>query len=94
MHQAGALDARNRVRQTVYMAATQVSETWQARIGVEQAAQLRRDARTLGLATRTDIVKAGLELVQRQAAEERMAASVDEFYQGAEPPLPIGTRSR
>lgn len=66
------------------------SEVWQARIGHELASQLRTDAEILGLDGRTDIVKAGLELLHRQAAEERMARAVDEFYDGAEPTLPIG----
>lgn len=54
------------------------------------AAQLQDDAETLGLDERTDIVKAGLALLHRRAAEARMAASVDDFYLGAVPPLPIG----
>lgn len=66
------------------------SEIWQARIGPELAAQLREDADVLGLSGRTDIVKAALQLLHRQAAEERMARSVDSFYGGAEPALPIG----
>jgi len=66
------------------------SEVWQARIGHELAAQLREDAAVLGLGGRTDIVKTGLQLLHRRAAEERMARSVDEFYNGAAPPLPIG----
>ncbi len=69
-----------------------VSETWQARIGHELAAQLRRDAELLGLDGRTEIVKAGLELLHRRAAEERMARSVVDFYGNNEPPLPIGVR--
>lgn len=63
---------------------------WQARIGHDFAAQLHEDATTLGLQGRTDIVKAGLQLLHRRAAEERMAGSVDTFYDGATPPLPIG----
>jgi hypothetical protein len=73
-------------------ASTGASETWQARISHELAAQLRSDAEVLGLAGRTEIVKAALELLHRRAAEERMARSVDEFYGDAEPPLPIGVR--
>lgn len=72
------------------MTPTPQSEVWQARIGNELAAQLRADAELLGLTGRTDIVKAGLELLHRRAAEERMARSVDQFYDGAEPALPIG----
>jgi len=69
------------------------SETWQARISRELAAQLREDAELLGLDGRTEIVRAALELLHRRAAEERMARSVDAFYNGGEAPLPIGVRS-
>jgi len=71
---------------------TGVSETWQARIGHDLAAQLRRDAELLGLDGRTEIVKAALELLHRRAAEERMARSVVDFYGDGEPPLPVGVR--
>ncbi|MGH3931391.1 MAG: hypothetical protein ACRDTF_15640 [Pseudonocardiaceae bacterium] len=71
-------------------ATTGATEVWQARIGHELAAQLRADADILGLGGRTDIVKAALHLLHRRAAEERMARSVDEFYRGTEPALPIG----
>lgn len=70
--------------------ATGNSEVWQARIGRDLAEQLRADAIVLGLDGRTDIVKAALALLHRQAAEERMAQSVDEFYGNATPPLPLG----
>jgi hypothetical protein len=69
---------------------TGATEVWQARIGHGFAAQLQQDAETLGLGGRTDIVKAGLQLLHRRAAEERMAASLDDFYADAAPPLPIG----
>ena len=71
---------------------TTKTEVWQARIGHELAAKLREDAKLLGLEGRTDIVREALMLLHRQAAQERMARSVDAFY-GAEPaPLPIGVR--
>jgi hypothetical protein len=73
-------------------AVTGASETWQARISRDMAAQLRQDAELLGLQGRTEIVRAALDLLHRRAAEERMARSVDEFYGGSEPPLPIGVR--
>ena len=73
--------------------ATGASETWQARITHDLAAQLRDDAELLGLDGRTEIVRAALELLHRRAAEERMARSVDDFYGGREIPLPIGVRS-
>ncbi len=72
------------------MTNTGTSEVWQARIDHELAAQLRADSEFLGLNGQTEIVKAGLRMLHRHAAEQRMAASVDEFYGGATPPLPIG----
>jgi len=72
---------------------TGTSETWQARITHDLAAQLRSDAQLLGLDGRTEIVKAALQLLHRRAAEERMARSVDTFYGDERPPLPIGVRS-
>jgi hypothetical protein len=69
---------------------TTPTEIWQARIGRDLAAQLREDAEVLGLAGRTDIVRAALELLHRRAAEERMARDIDEFYVDSAPPLPIG----
>lgn len=69
---------------------TGATEVWQARIGHEFAAQLHEDAQILGLDGRTDIVKAALQLLHRRAAEEHMARSVDTFYAGTTPPLPIG----
>ena len=71
---------------------TGASETWQARITHDLAAQLRNDAKLLGLGGRTEIVRAALELLHQRAAEERMARSVDDFYGGDEPPLPLGVR--
>jgi hypothetical protein len=71
---------------------TGTSETWQARITHDLAAQLRIDAAVLGLDGRTEIVKAALELLHRRAAEERMARSVDAFYGDEQPSLPIGVR--
>lgn len=71
---------------------TGASETWQARISHDLAAQLRSDAELLGLDGRTEIVRAALDLLHRRAAEERMARSVDDFYGDNEPALPIGVR--
>lgn len=79
------------VRQNVYVTEmTSGTEVWQARIRRDFAAQLHDDAETLGLDGRTDIVRAALQLLHRRAAEERMARTVDEFYRGEAPPLPIG----
>jgi len=66
------------------------TEVWQARIGRDLARQLRDDAQTLGLNNRTDIVKAALRLLHQQAAQERMARSVADFYGDADAPLPLG----
>lgn len=73
-------------------ATTGASETWQARISHELAARLRDDAELLALEGRTDIVRTALELLHQRAAEQRMAMSVDSFYAGREPDLPIGVR--
>jgi hypothetical protein len=70
------------------------SEVWQARIGRELAEQLREDAALLGLEGRTEIVKEALRLLHQQAAQERMAQSIQEFYGEAMPPRPIGLRPR
>jgi hypothetical protein len=69
---------------------TGASEIWQARIAPAFAEQLNEDAAVLGLAGRTEIVRAALLMLHRRAAEERMARSVDEFYGDATPPLPLG----
>lgn len=71
---------------------TGASETWQARITHDLAAQLRIDPKLLGLDGRTEIVKAALDLLHRRAAEERMARNVDDYYGNSEPPLPVGVR--
>jgi hypothetical protein len=63
---------------------------WQARIESGLAEQLRADAEVLGLDSRTDIVKAALRLLHRQASEEHMGQSVEDFYGDSTPPLPIG----
>jgi hypothetical protein len=63
---------------------------WQARIRADMAAELLQDGEALGLETQTEIIKAALDLWHRQAAEARMARSVDEFYGGQVPPLPVG----
>jgi hypothetical protein len=73
---------------------TAKTEVWQARIGHDLAAMLRADAELLGLSGRTDIVREALMLLHQRAAEERMARSVDQFYGGQDPPLPIGVHSR
>ena len=65
---------------------------WQARIDDDLGQRLDADKEVLGLQTRTEMVKAGLELLARQAAELRMARDVDEFYRGEEPPLPVGVQ--
>ena len=69
-----------------------MSELWQARIDPALAAQLRQDAKVLGLTANSDIIRAALDLLHREAAAQAMANGVREFYDGQEPPLPIGVR--
>ncbi len=56
--------------------------------------ELLADAGSWGSAVAPRSSKAALELLHRKAAEERMARSVRDFYDGATVPLPIGVRSR
>lgn len=66
------------------------SEVWQARIPRPWATELLADAAVLGIEGRSDIVRAGLRLLHRQAAEQRMAQDIESFYGSELPPLPIG----
>lgn len=68
------------------------SEVWQARIDRDRARQLMDDAAVLGLRGRSEIMRATLELLHRQAAEERMAQGVRDYYGDEPPPLPLGVR--
>jgi hypothetical protein len=62
---------------------TGATETWQPRITHELAAQLRDDAKLLGLDGRTEIVKADLQLLRRR-----------DFYAEHEQSLPVGVRPK
>jgi len=81
------LDRRICTTDRSQVTATGSSEVWQARIGVDLAAELRADADVLGLDGRTEMVRAALRLLHQRAAEERMARVVDDFYEGRTPPL-------
>lgn len=63
------------------------SEVWQARLSKQDADELRSDLETLGLRSRSELIKAGLQLLHRQASEERMAADVKTFY--GDHPVPL-----
>jgi hypothetical protein len=84
------LDSAARTTERIQVAENGATQVWQARIGRDLAAELLADAEVLGLNGRTEIVKAGLALLHRRAAEERLARGIKEFYGDAEPPLPIG----
>ena len=85
----GALDEdRCTAHRTQVTGTTGASETWQARITHELAAQLREDAELLGPDGRTEIVRTALGLLHARAAQERMARGVDSFCAGREPELP------
>lgn len=70
--------------------ASSPTDVWQARVAAEFGAKLMEDAEVLGLSSKTDIVKAALELLHRQAAELRMARGVEAFYGDGAVPLPVG----
>lgn len=63
----------------------------QARVDAEFArALIEEDAKTLGLATTSDVVREGLRLLHRHAREQAAAAAYDDFYAGGAAPLPDG----
>lgn len=58
----------------------------QARVDINFARELQDDAVILGLPSGSELVRAGLRLVHKQAREVAMAASYDEFYNGQPAP--------
>ena len=63
----------------------------QARIDASFARELvGHDAAVLGLDGPSELVRAGLRLLHRQAREMDLAAAYDEFYDGQAAPLPPG----
>ncbi|MEU4161276.1 hypothetical protein [Actinoplanes sp. NPDC026670] len=82
--------AANRVTETTGVAAAPPSDVWQARVSRELSAKLLEDAEFLGLASKTEVVKAALELLHRHATEIRMAEGVKAYYEGERAPLPAG----
>jgi hypothetical protein len=67
----------------------------QARIDSEFAKTLmERDAVVLGLDGPSELVRAGLRLVHRQAQEQEMADSYAAFYGEKTAPLPAGVARR
>jgi hypothetical protein len=63
----------------------------QARVDADFAQQLLdTDARVLGLAGPSDLVREGLRMVHNRARELAMAKDYEEFYGGEEAPVPEG----
>jgi hypothetical protein len=85
------LTARGCMTERIRMSQSGASpQIWQARVPAELARMLLDDARVLGLTGRSDVVRAGLHLLHREALEERMARDIDNFYGDETPPLPVG----
>ncbi len=62
--------------------------TMQARVEESFATELlERDAPVLGLSGASELVREGLRLLHRQAREQAMADSYDEFYEGKPAPV-------
>lgn len=59
----------------------------QARVDAGFARELQDDAAVLGLSSASELVREGLRLVHKQAREQAMAASYDEFYDGGPAPV-------
>lgn len=54
--------------------------------------QARRDGAALGLEGSTEIIKAGLEALHRQARLKVALHQVEDFYGNERAPLPLGVR--
>ena len=79
----------SRVRKTT--ASPRSTVIVQARIDSEFAEELlARDAAILGLDGASEVVREGLRLVHRQAQEQALVDSYEEFYKGKRAPLPAG----
>jgi hypothetical protein len=62
--------------------------TMQARVDERFASELlEQDAPVLGLSGVSELVREGLRLLHRQAREQAMADSYDEFYDGKPAPV-------
>jgi hypothetical protein len=59
----------------------------QARVAEELLKQLDADARVLGIESTSDAIRAGLDLLHRQAVQVQLARSYDDFYGGEPAPL-------
>ena len=69
-------------------AASAETVTMQARVDASFASELlERDAPVLGLSSASELVREGLRLLHRQAREQAMADSYDEFYEGKPAPV-------
>jgi hypothetical protein len=66
------------------------TQVWQGRVAPELSAKLLEDAKIMGLTSKSEIVRAALELLHRHAAELRMSKGVERYYAGQTPPLPTG----
>lgn len=64
-------------------------EIVQARLTLEDAAQLDQDRQVLGLATRSEAVREGLRLLHKTARYAALAKDYDDFY-GAGAQAPVG----
>lgn len=62
------------------------TDVLQTRVPHAAARQLDEDAAELGLATRSDAVRAALDLLHRQARQAALARSYDDFYGPGEAP--------
>jgi hypothetical protein len=69
------------------------TETWSARLPKDLTEQARRDGAALGLEGSTEIIKAGLEALHRQARLKVALEQVEEYYGGEPAPLPLGVRA-
>lgn len=65
------------------------SDVWQARVPEKLSEALLVDMGTLGVATKSDLLRLALERLHREAEEVRLAREFDDFYGDTPPPLGV-----
>lgn len=62
----------------------------QVRLGPDEVAAMEQVMRALNLGSTSDVLREGLRLLARKAAEVAAAEEIHDFYQGEPAPMPAG----
>ena len=71
-------------------AASGAGRVAQVRLGPDEVAAMEQVMRALNLGSTSDVLREGLRLLARQAAEVAAAEELRDFYQGEPAPMPDG----